>query len=132
MSIHENEIARGVVDACVKIHKILGPGLLESVYERVLVYELSKRGLRAQRQVPVPIEFEELVFDEAFRADVIVEDKLIVEIKSKEELAAVDSKQLLTYLRLSKRRLGLLVNFGEVLVKDGIHRIVNALPDGKE
>jgi GxxExxY protein len=127
--MQENDVAHEIVDACVKIHKTLGPGLLESVYERVLVYELDKRGLHAERQVPIKIKYEDLTFDEAFRADVIVAGRVIVEVKSKESLVPVDSKQLLTYLRLSKMRLGLLINFGEELMKDGIHRIVNGLPD---
>ncbi len=125
----ENEIAKIVVDACYRIHTGLGPGLLESVYEAVLAKELERRGLQAQRQVSVPIVWEDLSFDEGFRADLIVEDKLIIELKSVEKLAPVHAKQLLTYLRLSKTRLGLLVNFGETLIKDGIKRVVHGLPD---
>ena len=126
----ENEIAGIVVDACYRMHTGLGPGLLESVYEAVLAREIERRGLRVHRQVPVPIIWEDLNFDEGFRADLIVEDKLIIELKSVEKLAPVHSKQLLTYLRLTRRRLGLLVNFGEALIKDGIKRVVNGLPDG--
>ena len=125
----ENEIATIIVDACYCTHKGLGPGLLESVYERVLAHELESRGLRAQCQVPVPIVWKGLKFQEGFRADVIVEDKVIVELKSVETLAPVHYKQLLTYLRLTDRRLGLLVNFGAALIKDGLHRVVNRLEE---
>jgi GxxExxY protein len=125
----ENELAKIVVDACYHIHTGLGPGLLESVYEAVLAKELERRGLQVRRQVSVPIVWEDLTFDEGFRADLIVEDKLIIELKSVEKLAPLHAKQLLTYLRLTKTRLGLLVNFGEALIKDGIKRVVNGLPD---
>ena len=125
----ENEIARVIVDACYCIHSRLGPGLLESVYEVVLARELSARGLQVNRQVPVPIQWDGVQFDEGFKADLIVEDKVIVELKSVEELARVHGKQLLTYLRLSGRRLGLLVNFGEALIKTGIKRVVNGLSE---
>lgn len=123
----ENEIAREIVDAAFYIHKALGPGLLETVYEVVLARELEKRGLRVIRQQPVPIIYGELKFDEGFRADLIIEDKVIVELKSVEQIAPVHKKQLLTYLRLADRRLGLLINFGSALIKDGISRIVNGL-----
>src|SRR5262245_27936142 len=102
----ENEIATIVVDACYRIHTGLGPGLLESVYEAVLARELESRGLRVRRQVAVPIEWNGLRFDEGFRADLIVEEMLIVELKSVEKLAPVHGKQLLTYLRLTEMRLG--------------------------
>ena len=125
----ENEIAKEIVDASFKIHKILGPGLLESVYETVLTYELEKRGLHVQRQIPIKINFENIVFDEGFRADILVEDKVIIELKSVENIRPVYKKQLLTYLRLSDRKLGLLINFNEELIKNGIHRIVNGLED---
>ena len=127
----ENDLARIIVDACYKLHTRLGPGLLESVYEVVLARELQRRGISARRQVPVPIVWEELEFDEGFRADLIVEDKVIVEVKSVERLAPVHGKQLLTYLRLADKRLGLLVNFGEALIKDGIKRVVNGLEEGE-
>jgi GxxExxY protein len=125
----ENEIAAQVVDAAFHMHTKLGPGLFESVYETILAYELGKRGLRCVRQSPVPIEYESLIFDEGFRADLIVEDKVIVELKSIEALARVHKKQLLTYLRLTDRKLGLLINFGEEYIKDGIVRIVNGLKE---
>jgi GxxExxY protein len=125
----ENEIARVVVDCAYQIHTKLGPGLLESVYEVVLASMLSKRGLKAERQVPIPIRFEDLTFDEGFRADLIVEGKVIVELKSVETTAPVHRKQVITYLRLADKRLGLLVNFGEALIKDGITRLVNGLEE---
>ena len=111
-----NSISGAIVDAAFHIHRTLGPGLLESVYEVVLAHELEKRGLRIERQKPVPIEFEGIRFEEGFRADLIVEDCVIVELKSVEELSRVHSKQLLTYLRLLDYRLGLLINFGAPLI----------------
>ena len=125
----ENEIAREIVDAAFHIHKALGPGLLETVYEIVLARELEKRGLSFIRQHPVPIVFGDLKFDEGFRADLIVEGKVIVELKSVEQVAPVHKKQLLTYLRLADKRLDLLINFGSAVIKDGISRIVNGLED---
>ncbi len=125
----ENEIAREIVDAAYHVHTRLGPGLLETVYEVVLVHELRRRGLRAERQVPVAIEFEGIRFDEGFRADVIVEDQVIIELKSVEKLHPVNKKQLLTHLRLTGMRLGLLINFGSELIRDGISRVVNGLKD---
>jgi GxxExxY protein len=125
----ENEIATQVVDASFKIHTTLGPGLLESVYETVLAHELSKRGLRVLRQQGIPVEYEGVHMDIGFRADLIVEDKVIVEIKSVEVVAPVHKKQLLTYLRLADKRLGLLINFDSALIKDGIFRVVNKLPE---
>ena len=125
----ENEIARIVVDAAYNIHQRLGPGLLESVYEIVLAYELRKKGLLVDRQVPMEIIWDNIRFEEGFRADLIVERKVIVELKSKEEVHPVDKKQVLTHLRLSNKRLGLLINFGEELIKDGISRIVNGLEE---
>jgi len=123
----ENAIARQIVDAAYHVHKALGPGLLESVYETVLAYELEKRGLSVKRQVPVPIVYEGISFNEGFRADLIVEDKVIVELKSVETVAPIHKKQLLTYLRLADKRLGLLINFGAELIRDGISRVVNRL-----
>jgi GxxExxY protein len=123
----ENEIGKVLVDAAVKIHSALGPGLLESVYEVVLAKELESRGLSVQRQVPVKIEYEGLKFDEGFRADLIIENKVLVELKSVEQLSSVHHKQLLTYLKLKKLKLGYLMNFGAGLMKDGIKRIVNGL-----
>lgn len=125
----ENQISKEVVDAAVKVHTKLGPGLLESVYESVLSRELEKRGLRIERQVPIPIEYEGLRFTEGFRADMIVEGKVILELKSVEQLAKVHHKQLLTYLRLADMRLGLILNFGADLMKEGIKRIANGMED---
>jgi GxxExxY protein len=127
--MHENEIARLIVNASYKIHTTLGPGLLESVYEDVLFYELEKLGLVVARQVPIPVVYSEIKFDEGFRADLIVDGKVIVELKSVEKVAPVHKKQLLTYLKLAGKRLGLLINFVEALIKYGITRIVNQLPD---
>ncbi len=124
-----NEISGIIVDAAYKIHTALGPGLLESVYEAVLYRELINRGLKVRRQVPVPIRYEELTFDEGFRADLIVEDCIVIELKSVENLAPVHSKQTLTYCRLLDYRLGLLINFGGALIKDGIKRIINGTID---
>jgi GxxExxY protein len=128
-NLTENELARDIVDAAFHIHQNLGPGLLESVYEAILARELTKRGLRVARQKPVPIVYDGLAFDEGFRADLIVEDKIIIELKSAEQVAPVHKKQLLTYLRLADKRLGLLINFGAAVVKDGICRLVNGLPE---
>jgi len=125
----ENEIGKIVVDAAYRVHSRLGPGLLESVYEATLAYELRKRGLNVRRQVAIPIRYDDLEFEEGFRADLIVEDLVIVEIKSVEALQPVHGKQLLTYLRLADKRLGYLINFGEELIKDGMHRIVNGAED---
>lgn len=125
----ENSIARQIVDAAFHIHKTLGPGLLETVYETLLTHELNKRGLKTKNQQSIPIDYEGIHIDLAFRADIIVEDKVIVEIKSTEAIAPVHKKQLLTYLRLTNLRLGLLINFNTVLIKDGITRVVNGLKD---
>jgi len=125
----ENEIAKAIVDAAYHVHKRLGPGLLESVYEIVLAYELKKRGLKVKRQVPVAIVYDDIKFDEGFRADLIVEEKVIVELKSVEKVSRVYKKQLLTYLRLADKRLGLLINFSSKLIRDGISRVVNGLKE---
>ena len=123
----ENEISKVVVDLCFKIHKQYGPGLFESVYEELFCYELSKTGLRHKRQHPVPLIHEDIKMEIGFRADVIIEDKVIVELKSVEALADIHYKQVQTYLKLSGCKLGLLINFNVPLIKDGIHRIVNNL-----
>jgi GxxExxY protein len=125
----ENAIAREIVDAAFRIHTTLGPGLLESVYEIVLAYELTRRGLSFVRQQPIPVVYENVRIDAGFRADFIVEDKVIVEIKSVEALAPVHRKQVLTYLRLANKRLGLLINFNVELIKDGIKRVANGLEE---
>jgi GxxExxY protein len=127
--VTENQIAKHIVDAAYRIHTTLGPGLLESAYEIVLKYELEKRGLRTVRQQEIPIVYEGARIELGFRADLIVEDKVIVEIQSVETLAPVHKKQLLTHLRLADKRLGLLINFGVVLIKDGVMRIANGLEE---
>lgn len=123
-----DEITGAIVDAALGIHRELGPGMLESVSQVALASELRRRGLRVQRHVPISFCFRGEVFANAFRADLIIEDEIIVELKSIEHLAPVHAKQLLTYLRLSDRRVGLLINFGAPVLKDGLKRIVNDLP----
>lgn len=122
-----NHISGAILDSAIKVHRVLGPGLLESVYERALGKELKLRGFISQNQVPISFAYEGEVFDEGFRADLLVNDSVIVEIKSVESLKDVHKKQLLTYLRLSDRKIGLLINFNEVLLKNGVIRIVNDL-----
>jgi GxxExxY protein len=128
-STTENGVARIVVDAAVRVHQVLGPGLLESVYEIVLAFELRRRGLHVARQVPIDVVYENLRIDGGFRADLMVEGCVLVELKSVERTAPVHKKQTLTYLRLANLRLGLLLNFGAALMKDGVTRLVNGLPD---
>lgn len=120
-----DDISGEIVDAAIKVHKNLGPGLLESVYEIVLAKELERRGLEVHRQKPIIIEFEGLVFEEGFRIDLEVDRAVLVELKSIDKIAPVHHKQVLTYLRLAKKKVGLLLNFGEAFMKDGIHRLVN-------
>jgi GxxExxY protein len=127
--MHENEIAREIDDSAYKIHHSLGPGLLESAYGKTMRYELRTRGLFVARQPRIPILYESICIDDSFRADLIIEEKVIVELKSIEAIAAVHYKQLLTYLRLSGLHLGLLINFNVELIKDGIKRIVNNLEE---
>lgn len=121
----ENEISGEIVDAAYKIHTSLGPGLLESVYEAVMAHELKKKGLHFVRQHPIPIVYNNLHLEEGFRADFIVENKVIIELKSVETIAPVHKKQLLTYLRLTNKRVGLLINFNTELIKNGITRLIN-------
>jgi GxxExxY protein len=123
----ENEISKIVVDVCYKIHTKLGPGLLESDYEAILFYELTKRGLIVESQKSLPVVWDEVRLDIGFRTDLIVENKVILEIKSVEQIANVHPKQLLTYLKIAGMKLGLLINFNEPLIKTGITRIVNNL-----
>ena len=125
--MNENELSRIIVDISYKIHRKLGPGLLESVYEAILFYELSSLNLNVERQKPIPILWEEIQLDIGFRSDLIVENKVIIEIKSVEQISNVHPKQLLTYLKVTKLKLGLLINFNEALIKNGITRIVNNL-----
>jgi GxxExxY protein len=121
----ENQIAKLILDAAFIVHTKLGPGLFESVYEVIMAYELKRRGLIAERQKPMPILYDNIRFDEAFRSDMVVNEKVITELKSVEALLPVHAKQLLTQLRLSGLKLGLLINFGEVHLKNGIKRIIN-------
>ncbi|HKU73302.1 MAG TPA: GxxExxY protein [Pyrinomonadaceae bacterium] len=125
--MNENDIATIILDAAFKIHRTLGPGLLESVYQATLDFELQKRGLHVVQQVGLPVYYEDIKLELGFRVDLIVGDKVIIEIKSVEALAPVHRKQLLTYLRLMNLRLGLLLNFNVELMKSGIQRVVNGL-----
>ena len=127
--MRENEIGTLIVDTAVYLHKKLGPGLLESVYEAVLAKLLMKKGLSVQRQVSIPIEFEGEHFDEGFRVDLFVEGKIIVELKSIEKISPTHKKQLLTYLKLTNTKLGYILNFGAELMKDGIVRTINGTLD---
>ena len=127
--MRENELAKIVVDVAYQIHRRLGPGLLESVYQAIMAYELRLRGLHVETEVPIPVIWGDMQLEIGFRGDLWIERLLLVELKSIEELAAVHKKQMLTYLRLTNTRFGLLINFGEELIKDGIVRLVNGLPD---
>jgi GxxExxY protein len=123
----ENELSAIIVDTAFKVHTKLGPGLLESVYEEILDHELKKRGLKVERQKAIPVVWDDIKMDLGFRADLIIENKVIVEIKSVEKIALVHPNQLLTYLKLTKIKLGLLINFNESYIKSGIKRVVNNL-----
>jgi GxxExxY protein len=125
----ENEVAKQVVDVAFRIHTTYGPRLLESVYETIMAYELQQGGLRVTRQQPIPLVHESIRMDVGFRADLIIEGKVVVEIKSVEAIAPVHKKQLLTYLRLADKRLGLLINFNVELIKNGISRVANGLAE---
>jgi GxxExxY protein len=125
----ENEIGKIVIDTAIHIHKELGPGLFEIVYEAVLARLLTKHGLKVERQVAIPFRFENELFDEAFRADIIVEGKVILELKSVEKINPVHKKQLTTYLKLTGIKLGYVLNFGEELMKTGIVRMINGLEE---
>lgn len=122
-----DDITGAVLDAAMKVHRGLGPGLMESVYETVLARELARRGLQVERQKTVAFEFDGMRFDDGLRLDLLVEDCVVVELKSVETVAAVHKKQVLTYLRLLNLPVGLLVNFGAATLKEGLHRIVNNL-----
>ncbi len=126
-SLFENEISGLIIDKCYQIHSEIGPGLFESVYETILNHELITEGLSVEKQKVIPVEWKGIKMDQGFRADLIVEGKVIIEIKSIESLADVHKKQLLTYLKLTRIKLGLLINFNETLIKHGIVRIVNNL-----
>ena len=128
----ENEIGKIVVDCAFQVHQKRGPGLLEIVYEVALAHEIRKRGLPVQRQLPIPIVYDDLLFDEGFRADIMVASSVILELKSVEQAHPVHKKQLLTYLRLADKRLGYLINFGAELIKDGLSRVSNGAPDWRD
>lgn len=123
--MHENEIGKVIVDCAIQLHRDLGPGLLESVYEIALAAMLERRGLAVQRQLPISFEYDGQAFEEGFRVDQAVGGKVLVELKSVEHTHPAHKKQLLTYLRLSGRKLGYVLNFGEALMKDGITRVIN-------
>lgn len=125
----ENEIGKVIVDSGLTVHRELGPGLLETVYEVTLAHEFKQRGLKVERQVPISIKYRGVRFDEAFRADIVVDEKVIVELKSVEQISEAHKKQVQTYLRLTGCKLGFLLNFGEALMKRGITRVVNGLKD---
>jgi GxxExxY protein len=127
--VTENEIGKCVVDRAIHLHREIGPGLLESVYEVLLAHELKNSGLLVQRQVPIPLNYKGINFDEGFRADIVVEGKVLLELKSIESTSSVHKKQVLTYLKLSGLKLGYLLNFGEARMVDGITRLLNGYID---
>jgi GxxExxY protein len=127
--LNENAIGSLIVESAIYLHKNLGSGLFESVYEVILMKLLTKKGLSVQRQVSIPIKFEGEHFDEGFRVDLFIEGKVIVELKSVEKITDVHKKQLLTYLKLTNTKLGYILNFGGELMKDGIVRIINGVLD---
>ena len=127
--MHENEISEKIIGAAIEVHRLLGPGLLESVYEEALCHELHLRGLRFARQQKVPIPYKSIKLGTDLRLDLLVEDKVIVDLKAKEELSPIDKPKLLTYLRLSGKHLGLIINFHVEVLRDGICRVVNKLDE---
>ena len=130
--MHHNDISAAIIDHSIKIHQALGPGLLETVYHRILAYELRKNGFDVQTEVPIPVIWDGHKIDEGFRADLIINNLVLIELKSVEYILKVHQKQTLTYLKLANLQLGLLINFGSPLLKDGIHRIVNGLNESME
>lgn len=124
-----NEITGAIIETAIEIHRRLGPGLLESVYHNVMIYELQQRGLRVDWELPIPVVWKDIKLEVGFRADLLVQGQVIVELKSIEAIAPVHKKVLLTYLRLADKRLGLLINFNVELLKDGVHRVVNGLAE---
>ena len=127
--MRENEIATEVVDVAFRVHQRLGPGLLESVYQKIMAFELDRRGLRVEEEEPIRISYASLTFDAGFRVDLVVEDLVFVELKSVDFVHPVHAKKILTYLKLGDRRLGLLINFSERLIREGIQRIVHRLDE---
>ena len=124
-----NRVTREIIGAAIAVHRELGPGLLESAYETCLAYELTQRGLRVEQQKPLPVVYREVHLECGYRLDLVVEDTVIVELKSVENLAAVHQAQVLSYLRLANRQVGLLINFNEKVLMNGVHRLVNNLPE---
>jgi len=127
--MNENDLSYEIVGVALKLHKHIGPGLLESAYENALAHDLREIGLEVRQQVPMPFIYKEMRMDVGYRIDLLIENSLIIEVKSIELLAPVHYAQLLTYLKLSEMKLGLLINFNCKLLKDGIHRVANNLPD---
>ncbi len=125
--MHENQISKTVLECALRIHRSLGPGLLESAYEAALVFELRQKGMFIQQQHPLPFYYREVKQEVGYRVDIMVEKKVVIEVKSVDQLAPIHYAQLLTYLKLSKKKLGLLINFNSLLIKDGFHRLVNNL-----
>ena len=125
--MNENEVSEMVLDCCFNIHRILGPGLFESVYEQILAYELALKNIKFERQKAIPLKYGEITFEIGFRIDFFVENLVILELKSVESILPLHKKQLLTYLKITKCKLGFLLNFNSTLLKDGIIRIVNNL-----
>lgn len=125
--MHENDLSKLVIGECLKVHSKLGPGLLESVYSECVSYRLMEVGLKIRKQVPIPVVFENVKMECGFRCDILVEDKLIIEIKAVESMNDIHFAQVLTYLRLTDLKLGLLINFNVLRLKDGIRRVVNNL-----
>ncbi len=125
--MHENEISKKIIGTAIEVHRILGPGLLESVYEEALCHEMSLRGIQYKRQQSVPVPYKGVKLGTDLRLDLLVKEKVIVDVKAKEKLSLTDMPQTLTYLRLSKKKLGLIINFHEVVLKKGIRRVVNDL-----
>ena len=123
--MNENEIGTIIVDMAIYLHKKIGPGLFENVYEVILAKLLTQKGLKVQRQVPIPIQFEDQTFEEGYKADLLVEDKVIIEIKSMDKIEDIHKKQVLTYIRLKNIKLGYVLNFGSELMKDGVVRVIN-------
>ena len=123
--MNENDISKIIVDCAYNIHVEIGPGLLESVYELILFDKIEEEGLKVERQCPIAIQYKNRLFEKGFIADLIVEDKVIIELKAKEKIHPSDKMQLLTYLKMSDKKLGLLINFGEYRIKDGIKRVIN-------
>jgi GxxExxY protein len=125
--MNENEISKIIVDRAIKVHRVLGAGLFESVYQGALAYELQKAGLSIETEKDIPVNYEGIQFDRGFRADIVVENKVLVELKSVKKLEDVHFKQTLTYLKLTGMKLGLLINFNEVVLKNGLKRIINGV-----